>query len=418
MVSSTSPHSTTEDSTAPSSPSGASRGSRVARRSVLLGLTGAPAAFLAACSGGQGSAEGGSSPKGSAKTSPKPAGPPKVTVEPAAQTQQVNPVQPVIVRVSNGALSSVTVKDAAGKEVKGRIAEDKASFKTSSRLEFDSRYTVSYTLAGGQKGTAEFSTTTPPMQMDAYAYPGKGATVGIAQPVEITFSEPILNKKAVEKAIEIESTSGQKGRFYWLSDTKARYRPEKFWAPNSTVTIRFRLFGVDVGNGMIGNFDADHVFHVHNDRHAVVSNKDLMLRCYIDGKLVKTFPTTLGNPRWPSADGIFPIMEQQQRVWMNASTIGLKKGDQDYYDSNYYYWASRLTSTGIYVHQVAESLRWALGHDRVSHGCVSLPEEGAKWIFDNFDPGDYVEVRDTGNGTASMDKGFMDWNVPWSEYGT
>ncbi|HAP90416.1 MAG TPA: hypothetical protein DCR15_12020, partial [Arthrobacter bacterium] len=66
---------------------------------------------------------------------------------------------------------------------------------------------------------------------------------------------PVVNRDAVEKAIKITSSAGQAGAFHWFSDTMVRYRPEAFWAANSTVTMDMQLFGVDLGNGQIANFN-------------------------------------------------------------------------------------------------------------------------------------------------------------------
>jgi lipoprotein-anchoring transpeptidase ErfK/SrfK len=341
---------------------------------------------------------------------------PVVTVTPVKGTVGINPAKGATVTVQHGTLASVTLVDAAGTSVKGALSADRTSWKATDRLAFDTAYTLTYTLTGGQPVVSTFTTTPAALEADAAVYPGKGAVVGVGMPLQITFSEPVINKKAVEKAITITTSAGQTGRFRWLSDTVVRYRPEKFWAANSTITVDMKLFGVELGGEMIGNFDATHTFSVHNVRHAIISNHDLTLRCYIDGKLVNSFPSTLGTDRWPSADGIFPIIEQARRTWFRAESIGLKPGDQDYYEPFQYEWTSRLTWSGVYVHKVLDPALPYLGREHISHGCVGLSYEGATFIYNEFKPGDIIEVRDTGNGYASEDKGFMDWNIPWNQY--
>ncbi len=393
----------------------------VGRRVVLLGLSGASVAALAACTSQQSAPapSGGTASSSPAKTpsaAPSSSAPATVTVAPADGKQGVNPGTGVTVTAAGGRLSSVVLKDSAGTAVPGKLSADGTTWKNTERLAFDTAYTLVYTPQGGKTAESTFTTTPKALEADALVSPREGAVVGVGMPLQITFSEPVLNKKAVEKAITVTTSSGQTGRFRWLSDTVVRYRPEKFWTANSTITVDMKLFGVEFGNKMVGNFDAVHTFSVHNVRHAVISDKDLTLRCYIDGKLVKTFPSTLGSERWPSADGIFPIIEQERQTWFRAESIGLKPGDQDYYEAFQYEWTSRLTWSGVYVHKVLDPALPYLGRDHISHGCVGLSYEGATFIFNEFDPGDIIEVRDTGNGYASEDKGFMDWNIAWDKY--
>ncbi len=63
-------------------------------------------------------------------------------------------------------------------------------------------------------------------EADAAIYPLDGMKVGVGQPLQVVFSEPVANRKAVEKAIKITSSAGQAGAFHWFSDTMVRYRPE------------------------------------------------------------------------------------------------------------------------------------------------------------------------------------------------
>jgi lipoprotein-anchoring transpeptidase ErfK/SrfK len=39
---------------------------------------------------------------------------------------------------------------------------------------------------------------------------------------------------------------------------------------------------------------------------------------------------------------------------------------------------------------------WAQGNTNVTHGCLNLNEENAKWFYEFSVPGDIVEVVNTG----------------------
>ncbi|MBP2217778.1 Ig-like domain-containing protein [Arthrobacter sp. CAN_C5] len=193
---------------------------------------------------------------------------------PADGAAQVNPVTAPEIRAEGGVIESVTLRTAGGEPVTGTLSEDNSVWTATDRLAFATGYIFEFVLsdADGNAVTEShsFSTVMPANEADAAMYPRDGSTVGTGQPIEINFSEPVIIRDEVESAITVTSSSGQTGAFYWLSDTKVRYRAEEFWAPNSTITVDMELFGVDYGNEMIGNFDDQLVFNTHNTRLAVV----------------------------------------------------------------------------------------------------------------------------------------------------
>ena len=352
----------------------------------------------------------------------KPAVPrPAAVVTPAADAVEVNPAAAPVITVEQGTVEAVTLVPAAGGEpVPGELSAAGTVWTATAKLAFNTPYTLTYTLvdANGEKSTEtrKFTTVSPANEANASMYPLSGSTVGTGQPIELNFSEPVLNKDAVEKSITITSTSGQVGAFYWISDTKVRYRPEEFWAPQSTITVDMQLFGVDFGNGMIGNFNETASFTTHNNRLAVVDNADKMMRVYIDGQLTRTFPVTLGTQDWPSTIGYHVIMDQHETIPFRAESIGLKPGDKAYYEPVTAKNASRLSNGGAFIHEALPSAQPLLGVANVSHGCIGMSPEGAKYIYDNFDAGDVVQVLNTGYGPMFVWDGFGDWNLSWDEW--
>ncbi|MHA7282180.1 L,D-transpeptidase [Arthrobacter sp. TMS2-4] len=333
----------------------------------------------------------------------------------------VNPATTAAVKVAGATLDAVElVPRAGGTPVAGTLSDDGTGWTATDRLAFDTEYQFSYTVrdsAGrSHHGTSTFRTVEPANEADAAMFPLDGATVGTGQPLEFTFSEPVTHRDVVEKAITVTSTSGQPGAFYWISDTKARYRPETFWAPNSTITVESRLFGVDFGNGMIGNGDTTWTVRTHGTRLAVVDNATKTMKVYLDGKLDRTFPVTLGTEEWPSTEGYMVVMEKYESTRFTAESIGLEPDDPAYYPPTVVNHASRLSKGGAFVHEALPAAQVALGEVNVSHGCVGMSPEGAEYFYDTFGPGDVVQILNTDYGPMYVWDGFGDWNVPWDEW--
>jgi lipoprotein-anchoring transpeptidase ErfK/SrfK len=81
---------------------------------------------------------------------------------------------------------------------------------------------------------------------------------------------------------------------------------------------------------------------------------------------------------------------------MDSSTVGIPKGDPDYYNLETK-WNLRVTWTGEYLH----SAPWSVGSQgsaNVSHGCVNMSPANAQWMFENSKVGDVVKF--TGSNRA------------------
>ncbi len=266
------------------------------------------------------------------------------------------------------------------------------------------------------EGTSAFSTVDAAHEMDVRMNVRDGSTYGLWQVVEFDFSEPILNKDEIEKAVTVTGGGDQDGAFRWYSDTKLRYRPAEPWAPDSKVKVAIELLGKDVGNGMIGNENQTVNFTTGPEHRAYVDNNTKTLVAYENGKKTGEWPVTLGNPEWPSTTGKKVIIEQAESYEFKPSSLNLSPGDPHYYEPFNASNVARLTWSGEFIHQALPSAMPVLGYQNVSHGCVGMPVEGAKYIFDTFRPGDMVEVVNTGYPQADPDDGFGDWNIPFDKY--
>ena len=200
----------------------------------------------------------------------------------------------------------------------------------------------------------------------------------------------------MEKAVKITVSSKQPVAWHWYSDQKVRIRPQKFWASNTRVSMDMKLFGVDFGNSMIGNFNAKVQFKVGQQRLAVVDDVTKTMKVYFDGKLVKTAPVTLGGPDWLSPSGYAVIMEQERHSKFNAGSIGLKPGDKGLLRAADRGVCQQAYVLGVYVHQALESAWSYVGVSNISHGCVGLLPAGRCMVLQQHEVRRRGPVLNTG----------------------
>ena len=341
-------------------------------------------------------------------------------VAPADGAKQVNPAAPVSVKVGNGRIESVTLTSMAGDAVQGTFANDGSSWTAAEPLKFNTEYSYTYVVTDGAgretSTTRAFNTVSSTHEADAAIYPLDGMKVGVGQPLQVIFSEPVVNRAEVEKAIKITSSAGQTGAFHWFSDTMVRYRPEAFWAANSTVTMDMQLFGVDLGNGQIANFNKKVNVNFGDKKVAIADAAAHTFTLSVNDQVVKTLPVSMGDQRFPSARGYAVLMEKNRYDHFRAASIGLKPGDPAYYGEVDVEYAIRLTLSGAYIHQALESAFPYIGNTNVSHGCIGFAPDGAAWVFNNMTTGDVVQIINTEGDYAAHEDGYGDWNIPWAEY--
>ncbi|MHA7269868.1 L,D-transpeptidase [Arthrobacter sp. HLT1-20] len=407
-----------------------SRGWKIALISLVAFVVVAGGIALAAATGilplaqvlGQASAPSASATAATPPTPTVAANPATVAVSPKTGATSVNPSSEVAAEVTNGTVFHAVLKETATGEVsEGELVVSGRKWISKTPLKFATDYTFNVTAVdeAGARSThiSTFSTVPASHEADAVLYPGADSTVGVAQPLEFKFSEPVVNKEAVEKAIKITTSTGQKGAFRWYSDTLVRYRAADYWPANSKINVDVKLFGLDIGNGMVGNFNKNYNVNIGNK---VVMEADAAahsVTVLVNDQVAKVFPATLGDKDFPSASGFIVLTNDKQRyATFKASTIGLKPGDPGDYGSVDVEFATRLSYSGIFIHQATPSAMPFLGAANLSHGCIGLSAEGAGWVFNNMGAGDIVHTVGTPNETIAPTDGFGDWNIPFAQY--
>ncbi len=237
-----------------------------------------------------------------------------------------------------------------------------------------------------------------PAQQAPFAPPNiniaDGETVGVAQPIAITFQEPVEDRAAAERAIKVTSSANAPGHFYWTSSKQVRWKPTEFWPANTNVTV--------VAGGTTSSF------HIGDAFVATVDDATKMIVVTINGEVVREMPTSLGKPGYETPNGTYIVGERLEKMTMDSSTYGVPVTDPEGYKLEVEY-ATRLSNSGIFVHAAPWSVGQQ-GYSNASHGCLNVSTEDGKWFLENTRRGDAVIVTGTQGGTLSAGDGLGDWN--------
>lgn len=329
----------------------------------------------------------------------------------------VSPLAPITVTAADGKLEQVTMTNPEGEAVPGELAADGTSWRATVPLGYAKRYTINATAKGADNRavtkTSSFTTVEPRTLTYPSMNPLDGEVVGVGQPLAIYFDEPIADKQAAEEAITVTTDPPVQGAFYWFSDREVHWRPPQFWAPGTTVRTDIKIYGKDLGNGVYGQEDRTATFTIGDAVVARADGATHQMTVEINGAVVRTMPISMGDQQFPSNNGIHVVTERHATKTMDSTTFGLGLGEGGYVTP--VKWATRISNGGEFVH----SAPWSVGdqgHRNVSHGCINLSPENAKWFYDTVKKGDVVINTNTGGPDLQPWDGFGDWQIPWSQW--
>jgi len=411
----------------------------LSRRQVITGATGvAVGSLVAGCTSGAGAhpgtkwADPGSSftPGGTPSVNPV-----TVNFTPPADATNVSPADKVMISATGGTIRSCTVS-AGGKTVEGTLDTDQRTWRSTGELAYGQTYTVTATVADPSGATSDktctFSTVKPGstasvmFQANSLQSLKAGGTYGVGQVVIVRFSRAVADKAAAQKAVVVDASPNVDGRYYWLDKQTLHYRPEKYWAAGTKITVRVNLLGVNLGNGVYGAGNASISYNIGDSRIAVVDTNTHQMLVYINGQQVKAFPISAGKGGTTKGangetidfftrTGPHVVLEKEQTVEMSSASYGITNPkDPNYYKEDISL-CLRITYSGEYTHAAG----WNIpdhGQRNVSHGCVNMNPDHAQWLFSTFTLGDVVDVKNTPVQLPVWD-GIGDWNVAWSQYG-
>ncbi len=378
---------------------------------LLVGMLGA---LLAGCGGSGG---GGGAAPGPAETTTPPPPVARISTDPANHSVNVSPLTPITVTAAEGKLQQVTMTNTAGGVVPGKSAPDGTSWQTDVPLGYDETYTINATAMGTDNRavtkTASFTTLAPRTVTYPSMNPVEGQTVGVGQPLAIYFDEPIANKQVAEDSITVNTEPQVEGAFYWYSDKEVHWRPQEFWKPGTKVTTDIKIYGKDLGNGIYGQEDRSATFTIGDSFIARADGATHQMTVEINGAVVRTMPMSMGDAEFPSNNGVHVVTERHATKVMDSTTFGLELTAGGYVTE--VKWATRISNGGEFVHSAPWSVAQQ-GHSNVSHGCINLSPENAKWFYDTVKKGDVVINTNTGGPELRSWDGFGDWQIPWGEW--
>ncbi|MBV9024374.1 MAG: L,D-transpeptidase [Streptomycetaceae bacterium] len=256
----------------------------------------------------------------------------------------------------------------------------------------------------------------PPMLLNTIA-PEPGATVGVAMPISVVFTNPVDSsaRAEIERHLKVSTSVPLTGAWHWFSSTRVDWRPEKYWQPGTKVTLTAELDGVSDGNGRYGVHNYTHTFTIGADTETTVSVSGHVMKVYRNGALVRTMPIDAGSPSFPSWDGTMAVIDKQPKVRMTSCSVGIScdKSSPNFYDLTLP-WDVQLTTSGTYVHYSTGDPQ--PGHSYGSHGCVHLSMSDAQWFYNYVEQGDPITITGSPRGDAAGDNGYAAFNLTWSQW--
>jgi lipoprotein-anchoring transpeptidase ErfK/SrfK len=334
-------------------------------------------------------------------------------ITPANGSHGVSPSAGISVTAVKGTVANVTVHT-SGDAVSGSLSDGGKTWHSARNLNVSQSYTVTATgtAPSGEKitTTSTFRTLTPTRSLTTMIFEGDHQTYGVGMPIILTFSQPVTNKAAVERSLELTTSKPVIGAWYWDGDQHLYFRPRDYWPAGTTVSFDGHLNGVEAASGVYGAANLTQTFDIGRALIAVASTTTHRTQIYLNGKLAHQWPISTGRSTLPTPDGTYLSVEKANPVRMVG---GGAPGSSGYYNELVNY-AVRFTYSGDYYH----SAPWSVvnqGTSNVSHGCVNLPPVAAQTYYNMSIPGDPITVT-ASTAAGKWDDGWTEWFLPWSQY--
>jgi len=109
--------------------------------------------------------------------------------------------------------------------------------------------------------------------------------------------------------------------------------------------------------------------HPEIKKQIIVSLKDQRLYAYEDGELVETYLVSTGTKTYPTIPGTYAILRK----------VPIKEYIGPGYDLKNTHWNSQFSARGDYFHEAWWHKKFG---QPMSHGCVNMRLDDAKFIYD------------------------------------
>lgn len=402
------------------------------RRIALIGAVGAVPLVVAAC-GASTTVSGDPAASSTKPIDSGPPGPAQIIFTPADTDQGVAPTTEVSVKAINAAPRAVTLTDASGEPIEGTLAPspDGLTWKAKNPLSYATAYTVivKYEALGQEREASSSFTTITPQNMTLPYFESTGglalndnAVYGVGQVAVVHFDEPITDRAAAQRTLNITTDPPIEGAWSWTTDKTVAWRPKRYYPSGTKVTIEANVFGKEVSPGLWGQQDTALSFSIGESHISIADDATKQVLVYINGQVVRSMPTSMGQGGTETVNGktlhfwtqrgIYTVLDKANPVVMDSSTYGLPINSRLGYRQTIG-WATRISNDGIYLHALDNIA--AQGVRNESHGCLNLSPDNAQWFFGISQPGDVVEVRNTGGPSLEQWQN-GDWSVPWESW--
>jgi lipoprotein-anchoring transpeptidase ErfK/SrfK len=376
------------------------------RRPAGIAVLAALVLLLAACStGGHAASQAENAAKARAAAAAA-----DVKISPADGVRDADPSAGITVTAVHGTLENVTVHTSAG-SVTGSLSPDGKVWHSQWTLGTAQSYTVTASANEGSSGTVtragSFRTLTPGQTFHTEIFEGDNQTYGVGMPIMLTFSQPIINRAAVERSLQLTTSNPVVGAWYWDDSEHLDFRPRNYWPANTQVSLTGHLNGVEGARGMYATADLTQSFTIGASVIAVASTTDHSTQIYYNGELRYDWPISTGKASTATPNGTYLTIEKENPVRM----IGGTPGTAGYYNE-LVPWSVRFTFSGDYYHDAP----WSVGDQgssNVSHGCVNLSPADAETYYNLAVPGDPITITNS-TKAGKWDDGWTEWFLTWT----
>ncbi len=370
------------------------------------------ALFLAGCGGGSpaGPAQATSGRTGSGSGTSTTLSRVRIAITPSGGNDR-RPDRGLRVTATGGRLTKVRAS-ARGKAVEGTMNRAGTAWQSTWALGVSEHYTVTASGTGASgtpiTKTASFRTFTPKRTFVTQTVEGYRQTYGVGMPIILYFNHTITNRRAIEKALEVKSSSPVTGSWYWddecgTAPTCLYFRPHHYWPAHTRISFAAHLDGVQGAPGMYGFHTLTQSFNIGRALTVTASTTGHHMTVYRDGKAFARWPISTGRPGDNTPNGTYLTIEKSNPVDMKGPGYNIEVP-----------WSVRFTWSGDYLHDAY----WSVGEQgftNVSHGCVNMPPADAEIYYKMAAPGDPVRI--TGSPRAgTFDNGWTMWFLPWKRW--
>jgi lipoprotein-anchoring transpeptidase ErfK/SrfK len=329
----------------------------------------------------------------------------RLKITPRNRGKRARPERGISVRAVSGTITNV-VATGAGGEVAGHLIHHATVWRSRGPLRTDTPYVVraSASDAAGRSvtKTIRFRTLKPTRIEDTTIFEAHGQTYGVGMPITLTFSTPVVNKRAVEGALELRTSKPVVGAWYWDGDSTLSFRPRSYWPPGTGVKFTGNLDGVEAAPGVYGVHTLRQSFRIGRSLIAVASTTTHHVRIYLDRRLFGDWPISSGKPGDDTPNGTYLTIEKGNPVEMKGPGYDLMVP-----------WSVRFTWSGDYMHDAY----WSVGEQgfaNVSHGCVNLSPANAETYYNLAVPGDPVTIMGSPRA-GTWGNGWTVWFLTWRQ---